>query len=189
MGMSPKLHSISSLSVETGISRRVLAKRLAQLPPAEKRGRVQYWLLREVLRHIEQQDAGQVAAPRSNGSAEYDEERTRLTRAKADLAELDERERRGELVPVAAVDSFLNVVLSRVRQGILTLPARVAPKGYDAQSIPELERIVLEDCEQVLKEIAETKIRFVATDRDADQGADDARASRAAESSTATSTA
>ena len=188
MAYAPKMHSVSSLSVETGIDRRTLARRLAQLPPSEKRGRIKYWLLRDVLRYLDTQSPGQVAAPASNGSAEYDEERTRLTRAKADMAELDERERRGELVPVAAVDSFLNTVLSRVRQGILTLPARVAPKGHDAQTIPELERIVLEDCQQVLEEIAQTKIKFVATDRDADRGAGDARASRAAESSTATST-
>ena len=188
MGYTPRLHSISSLSVETGIDRRTLARRLAQLEPAEKRKKIKYWLLRDVLRHLENQDAGQVATPHAgNGTTEHEAEKTRLTRAKADLAELKERELRGELVQVEAVADFLKTVLSRVRQGVLTLPARAAPKGYDAKSIPELERILREDCEEVLLEISETKIDFTATD--GDRGAESARAGRAGRAPTATTTA
>ena len=57
MGMTPKLHSISSLSVETGINRRTLAKRLAQIPPAEVRGRVKRWFLKDVLKVLKASSA------------------------------------------------------------------------------------------------------------------------------------
>lgn len=89
-----------------------------------------------------------------------EDQRTRLTRARAGLAELDERERRGELVPAVQIEKFLTSILSRVRQGVLTLPSRAAPKAHDAKTIPQVERIILGCCQEVLKEISETRIDF-----------------------------
>ena len=37
---------------------------------------------------------------------------------------------------------------------------REAPKVHDAKTIPQIERIILADCHEVLKEIAETEIHF-----------------------------
>ena len=94
------------------------------------------------------------------GVTALEEERARLTAARAGLAELDERERQGELVPAAQIERFLSAVFSRVRQGILSLPSRVAPRAFDAKTIPECERLILEACTEALTEISETKIAF-----------------------------
>ncbi len=77
-------------------------------------------------------------------------------------ARLDCRERSGQLVPADQIEAFLNAIFSHVRQGVLTLPSRAAPKVHDAKTIPQIERIILSDCKEVLKEISETRIDFVA---------------------------
>ena len=102
-------------------------------------------------------------------------ERGRLTGAKAGLAELDERERRGQLIPAAQIETFLSTIFSRVRQGVLSLASRAAPQAYDAKSIPEVEKIILECCQDALKEISETRVDFKAID----PGSAGARAHRA----------
>jgi hypothetical protein len=79
-------------------------------------------------------------------------------------ARLNCGERNGQLVQVDQVDAFLKTILSHVRQGILTLPSRVAPKVHDAKTVPQIERIILADCHEVLTELAETKINFTPTD-------------------------
>ena len=106
-------------------------------------------------------------------------ERARLTAAKAGLAELDESERRQQLIPAAQIEDFLSALFSRVRQGILSLPSRAAPRAHDAKTIPETERIILECCEEALTEVSETRVEFKAVGR---RGAR-ARAHRAGDAS------
>jgi len=98
------------------------------------------------------------------GVSAIEAERTRLTGAKAGLAELDERERRGELIPSAQIETFISTIFSRVRQGVLSLASRAAPQAYDAKSIPEVQKIITDCCEDALKEISETRIDFKAID-------------------------
>ncbi len=78
----------------------------------------------------------------------------------AEKAKLDCGERNGQLVPADQIEAFLQSILSRVRQGVLTLPSRVAPKAHDAKTIPQVERIILGCCQEVLKELSETRIDF-----------------------------
>ena len=124
-----------------------------------KASRGKYDLVESVRRYIGQLRL-QVEASPSGKVTVLEDERARLTRAKADLAELDERERRDELVPAVQIEKFLLAILSRVRQGVLTLPSRAAPKAHDAKTIPQVERIILDCCHEVLKEISETEIDF-----------------------------
>ncbi len=95
---------------------------------------------------------------------QLDGEKTRLTSARAGLAELDEAERRLQLIPAAQIEDFLTAIFSRIRQGILSLPSRLAPRAHDAKTIPEVERIILDGCQEALAEIADTKITFKAID-------------------------
>lgn len=111
--------------------------------------------------------------------------RSRLIAAKAGLAELDESERREQLIPASQIEDFLSALFSRVRQGILSLPSRVAPRAHDAKTIPEAERIILEGCEEALKEISETRIEFKAID----PGSARARAHRPRDAADSTATA
>lgn len=137
--------------------RRVQQLASERIIPKASRGRYDFVeSVRAYIRHLRDQvDGGQ-----SGKVTVLDDERTRLTRARAGLAELDERERRGELVPAVQIEKFLTSILSRVRQGVLTLPSRAAPKAHDAKTIPQVERIILDCCQEVLEEISETRIDF-----------------------------
>ena len=53
MTMQPQTYSINGLSVELGLDRRTLAKRLASVPPAAMRGKSKRWRLRDVLRALD----------------------------------------------------------------------------------------------------------------------------------------
>lgn len=70
MSMTPELWSISGLSVELGIDRRTLNKRLSGLrPDAERReaGKtVKRWRLARVLRHLDLQSRGNGQSQASN---------------------------------------------------------------------------------------------------------------------------
>ena len=78
-------------------------------------------------------------------------------------ARLDCDERSGELIPANQIQEFLNAILSHVRQGILTLPSRAAPKVHDAKTIPEIERILGDYCREVLEELAGAEFHFTTT--------------------------
>ena len=78
-------------------------------------------------------------------------------------ARLDCDERSGELIPANQIQEFLNAILSHVRQGILTLPSRAAPKVHDAKTIPEIERILGDYCREVLEELAGAEFHFTPT--------------------------
>lgn len=96
----------------------------------------------------------------ADGVVDINEERRRWTRAKADLAELERKEREGMLVPADQIETFMNAIVSRVRQGVLSLPSRTAPQVQDAETIPQIEAIVREQCHEVLRELAGTKVRW-----------------------------
>ena len=125
--------------------------------PKESRG--QYDLIESVRGYIRslrnQIDSGVTAKV-----TVLENERARLTRARASLAELTESERRDRLVPAEQIEEFLLAILSRVRQGILSLPSRVAPRVHDANTIPEVERLILGYCKEVLEEISKTQVDF-----------------------------
>ena len=79
-------------------------------------------------------------------------------------ARLDCEERSGELIPANQIEEFLATMFSHVRQGILTLPSRAAPKVHDAKTIPEIERILNDYCREVLEELAGAEYHFTPTD-------------------------
>lgn len=143
----------------------LLTERRVQQLAAEgvipKASRGQYDFIESVrgyIRHLREQ----IEPGRSNKVTILDDERARLTRARASIAELDERERREELVPAVQIEKFLQSILSRVRQGVLTLPSRAAPKAHDAKTIQQVERIILTCCQEVLEEISKTRLDFKA---------------------------
>lgn len=84
---------------------------------------------------------------------EYLKEMTRLTKAKADMAELKVKERRGELVAISAVKKEWQENASHVRSKILSLP-EIAPQ-LEGKSVSEIKRILAVKVNELLNEFAE----------------------------------
>jgi phage terminase Nu1 subunit (DNA packaging protein) len=55
-----------------------------------------------------------------------DKEQTRKCKAEADLKEMDLRERKGELIPIAVYRELMASKITTARQNLLNLPARIA---------------------------------------------------------------
>lgn len=78
-------------------------------------------------------------ARRLVGLSSLDAERTRKTRAEADLAELERDKARAELVAVADFERALSTILQRLTARARALPARLAGHGPDVELDVERE--------------------------------------------------
>lgn len=83
----------------------------------------------------------------------YKEARAREKAAKAQVAELDLMERKGELIPVSVYKDELADVLTSVRSRLLNLPGRLSRELADASDPEAAERIVEQGVREALEEL------------------------------------
>jgi len=102
----------------------------------------------------------EVAAGRGGGEAQTvkADEEARLLRAKADKAEMEAQEMRGDLVPAAQIADTVNsaVIIMKTRLG--AVPAKAAPLVAGVKSIPAVERVIRDNIEEALDELSKTEI-------------------------------
>lgn len=78
------------------------------------------------------------------------DERRRLEKAKADMAELDIEERRRELIKIKAVQDDIRKVFAALRQELLGLPGRLAAQLAAVSSPRKVKAIVNEEVRSAL---------------------------------------
>jgi phage terminase Nu1 subunit (DNA packaging protein) len=115
----------NSLADETGLDRRTVKKILANTAPVDveriekgQRKDLEYYTLKDfvealILYHRKGE---------GGGISDLEEEQARLTKHRANIAEMEESRMRGDLLPVDSVFGFLENVIVRVRQEILSVP-------------------------------------------------------------------
>ena len=86
------------------------------------------------------------------GEATLTDERTRLIRTQADLAEIDLMKARGELIPTSKARAAWTVVIQGIRQKLLAIPTRLAARVASVKSIPQAKEIIEEAVREVLNE-------------------------------------
>ena len=91
-------------------------------------------------------------------TADYGVERARLMRARADLAEMEAAQKRGELIPAREVVTAWTEVVALLRARLLVLPDKIAPLAHDAQTIPQARDIVRNAVHEALAELAATQV-------------------------------
>ncbi len=138
--MTPKLHTTSGLSAELGMDRRTVAKRLAGVPPDGRvSGGHDAWLLKTAWPHL-------TAAEGSNsGAADANAQRTRLLKAKADMAELLLAKQRGELVRLDKVERNWSIIWTTVRDLLRMVPMSIVDEAMAAAADG---RVALKNCLQ-----------------------------------------
>jgi phage terminase Nu1 subunit (DNA packaging protein) len=142
--------SINQMTEWTGIDRRVVTRRLADLPHEDGPSRAKLYDVGEALRALygnatdERLDPGQ--------------QRARLDKARADAAELDLAKKRGELIPVQDVIETWTTRVVRAKGRLLALPARLSPDLVRAPSQRDAERIIRAGVIQALRELSEQDI-------------------------------
>lgn len=107
------------------------------------------WLL-EYCTNLREQAAGRQA----DGGMNLATERARLSRAQAEIAELNLRERRGELVPIAGLEHKLKASVIAAREYLLQQPPRLSVQ-LDGLDRAAREDLLVKAFEEFLHRIAD----------------------------------
>ena len=102
--------SMNKLAHETGLDRRTVKIRLEKVTPCGVEGGDPVYYLKDFLAAL--------MASADDGKANYDAEKTRLTKAQADQAELDLAVSRKEFLPVDVTFQHMSNLLFAVRREI-----------------------------------------------------------------------
>jgi phage terminase Nu1 subunit (DNA packaging protein) len=131
--------------------------------PRAERGR--YHLIPAVHGYIDY-----LQARRIDGGDDFATQRVRLTRARADMAEMERKQLAEELIPADDVESAWSVVVSAMRARLVAVPSKAAPTLVGKTAI-EVQNSLREHINEALEELARVNIEVVAPLRASDSEA------------------
>jgi phage terminase Nu1 subunit (DNA packaging protein) len=99
------------------------------------------------------------AAKAQAGAPDYASERARFIRARADLAEMEAAEKRGNVIAAKDVEAAWIAVLARLRTRLLALPDRLAPLVHAEVSPAGVRDTLRGALREALEELAESDVR------------------------------
>jgi len=97
-----------------------------------------------------------------NGELSLTDERTRLTKYQADLAEIELKKAHGELLNTKEAMTQWSEVVMSCKQRLLGLPTRLAPIIATTQSIPEIKERIEHAIHEVLNEFTNPDLSQIA---------------------------
>ncbi len=155
--MSDNTQPITVITSLLDISeRRVQQLSRAGVIPKAARGRYELiGSVRGYIRHLRE-----VNIKGGKGSADYGTERARLVKAKADLAEMEASQMRGDLLFAPDVTAAWTEIVALMRARLLVLPDKIAPVVHETTSINQAKDVIKKAVYEVLTEIAETEVEI-----------------------------
>tara|TARA_Y100000592_G_scaffold48274_1_gene76515 strand:+ start:69 stop:548 length:480 start_codon:yes stop_codon:yes gene_type:complete len=108
-----------------------------------------------------------LARGKNTNSGDLNEERTRLTKAQADRAELELLEKEADLISSDTIKTVWSDYVSNVRSKLLALPSKLGHLTQAAETYAEAEAIIKEavyECLEELSEDATTKASLESTE-------------------------
>lgn len=138
--------------------------RISQLETSgviEKAGRNEYYLIpsfRNYLRFMRNR-----SVQSDDGSpTDYNAERTRLTKIKADLAQYEIEQVSSKLIPSADVENAWSAMVSNAKVRLLSIPVKVASAIFASQNnMNAIRDIVQNEIVEALQELANVQVRTV----------------------------
>ena len=108
-----------------------------------------------------------LAKGKNTNSGDLNEERTRLTKAQADRAELELQEKEADLISSDTIKTVWSDYVSNVRSKLLALPSKLGHLTQAAETYAEAEAIIKEAVYECLEELSEdaTAKTDMATDK------------------------
>lgn len=104
---------------------------------------------------------------------DYNAERTRLTKIKADLAEFEKEQVSNKLIPSADVEQAWSMMVSNAKTRLLSIPVKVASALFAAQNNMNAIREIVEiQIIEALQELSNVQVRTVNPLRISDNGDD-----------------
>jgi phage terminase Nu1 subunit (DNA packaging protein) len=103
----------------------------------------------------------------SSGPIGLQAERERLTRAKADIAEMEMDEKRGDLIPREEIEATWVNALSLLRTRLLSIPNQLAPQVHQEKNQAAVRDLIKSAIRGALDDLAEADVdTFDYTDGD-----------------------
>ena len=112
------------------------------------------------------------AAAGDTGADDYGKHRARLTKARADMAEMEREQLSKELIPADDIEGAWTAATAMMRSRFLSIPSKLAPRMVsikDANAARDLIETAIHDA---LKELASVTIEVVAPLRASDASPD-----------------
>ena len=106
------------------------------------------------------------------GPADYGVERARLVKARADLAEMEASQMRGDLLPAPDVTVAWTEIVALMRARLLVLPDKIAPVVHETTSLNQARDVIKKAVYEILTEIAATDVEITPRS-DGDAGAEE----------------
>ena len=166
--MSDNTQPISVITSLLDLSeRRVQQLSRAGVIPKAARGRYELiGSVRGYIRHLRD-----INIKSETGTVDYGTERARLVKAKADLAEMEASQMRGDLLLAPDVTAAWTEIVALMRAQLLALPDKIAPVVHETTSIAEARDVIRRAIHDVLAEIASTDAEITPrSDGDAGSG-------------------
>jgi len=93
------------------------------------------------------------------GADDYAVQRTRLTKAKADMAEMEKDQMANVLIPANDVADAWEAMVSNMRAKMLSIPTKVAASVFAANDVADAKNILKEQINEGLSELAAIEVK------------------------------
>lgn len=151
---SDATHSVATIASLLMLSeRRVQQLTREGVIPRAERGR--YELVPAVqgyVRYLQERGGSSSDSP-----IDYHEQKARLTKAQADMAEIELARARGDVVGVAQLEKNLGSLFAEVQTNIRNIPGRIASSLAGAKDESAIKRMMLAEIDQVLQSLADAR--------------------------------
>ena len=156
--MSDNTQPISVITSLLDLSeRRVQQLSRAGVIPKAARGRYELiGSVRGYIRHLRD-----INIKSETGTVDYGTERARLIKAKADLAEMEASQMRGDLLPAPDVTAAWTEIVALMRARLLVLPDKIAPVVHETTSLNQTRDVIKKAVYEILTEIAATDVEIL----------------------------
>ena len=150
MAMMAQEWSINGLSVEFGVDRRTVAKRLQDVTPCRQDDRTSYYLMRDVAALVgsAQSDSGD--------TLDLNVERARLAKEQADKCEMENEEKRGRLIDAEKVSVWWVQIITNAKSKLLAVPTKAAPLVLGCKNLAQAKDILEKLIHDTLSELSAT---------------------------------
>jgi phage terminase Nu1 subunit (DNA packaging protein) len=108
------------------------------------------------IRHLRARAAGRGGG---EGQAIKADEEARRVKLQADKLDLEIKEMRDELVPASEIADVLHSAVLIMKTRLGAVPAKAAPLVAGVKSIPAVERVIRDNFEEALAELAKVEVR------------------------------
>lgn len=134
--------------------------------PRKERGR--YELVPVVRSYVKYLRERAIKGDVQSGGDDYATHRARLTKAKADMAEMEREQMAARLLPACDVEKAWCDVVANMRTKMLAIPTNAAADTQAASNLAEAKQVLKEKVHDALAELAEMRVEVITPIRATD---------------------